>query len=516
MLFSRTHLPAFCFLIAIVFQSCQPRSANEKEGFDLLRSMDQPSLELDGKTLAEMYCQACHLFPDPSLLDQATWENGVLPDMRRRLGLITEEDFGVAVGEDNDAPPGIYASSPLITSDIWEKIRAYYRENAPAQLPKNNHWENEVTDSELFEMVVPDFPNKRPSLTTLLRYNPFDKKIYLGDRLRSLSRFDPYTFKVLDSVMVSSPPSEIAFGADGFHLLTMGVMDPSNFSTGKFSFFDYGFQEQVILQNLTRPVHFANADLLGDGSESWLVSAFGNHLGQLSYFRKVGDSYQEHKLNALPGARRTVVRDVNGDGLQDVVAMMTQAREGIYAYINQGGGKFLEEKWLTFHPVFGSSDFEWIDMNGDGFADLVVVNGDNADLSPIEKPYHGVRVFLNDGLMHFSEEYFFPMNGASGLTVGDFDGNGRTDIAAISYFPQVSNGEWRNFVLLMQDSLGKYNPASVPGLGSLNYLVIDKADIDQDGDLDLMLGSFDFKSTYASPSWTWTPFVILKNKSQNK
>src|SRR5438309_7912953 len=34
-----------------------------------------------GHRLAQTYCQSCHLFPDPALLDKATWEHGALPEM---------------------------------------------------------------------------------------------------------------------------------------------------------------------------------------------------------------------------------------------------------------------------------------------------------------------------------------------------------------------------------------------------------------------------------------------------
>src|SRR5713101_2085527 len=51
----------------------------------------RPPLLLDaerGHRLAQTYCQSCHLFPEPALLDKATWENGALPDMAPWLGLV--------------------------------------------------------------------------------------------------------------------------------------------------------------------------------------------------------------------------------------------------------------------------------------------------------------------------------------------------------------------------------------------------------------------------------------------
>ncbi|MCB0564242.1 MAG: VCBS repeat-containing protein [Phaeodactylibacter sp.] len=52
------------------------------------------------------------------------------------------------------------------------------------------------------------------------------------------------------------------------------------------------------------------------------------------------------------------------------------------------------------------------DLNQDGREDILYVNGDNADYSIVDKPYHGVRLFLNNGNNEFSEKYFHPMPGA--------------------------------------------------------------------------------------------------------
>src|SRR5947208_11683008 len=40
-----------------------------------------------GEQLARQYCQNCHLFPEPDLLDKATWEKGALPLMSKWLGI---------------------------------------------------------------------------------------------------------------------------------------------------------------------------------------------------------------------------------------------------------------------------------------------------------------------------------------------------------------------------------------------------------------------------------------------
>ena len=501
-----------CGLIFLL--SCSTGSKESKEGFDQLQGLGNASLELSGKELADLYCQACHIKPDPELLDKTTWKNLVLPDMRRRLGLITAEDFGAKIGEDNDAPPGIYSQTALITQADWDKIQEFYLNLAPESLKSIPMDKNLKENKGVFTVRKPNFHNKRQSLTTLIRYHPIEKLLYLGDRPNTLFRVDPIKMKIQDSIKINSPASDIRFKDASFELLTMGVMDPSNFALGKlenYGSFEYQ-KKEVFLDSLRRPVHFSFADLDQNGQQDMVICFFGNHIGHLSWFEKQGQDYKEHVLNATPGARKTIVEDVNGDGLPDVIAMMTQAKEGIYVYINQGNSKFKEEKWLEFDSVFGSSDFDWVDMDGDGFKDLVIVNGDNADLSPILKPYHGLRIFSNDGKNGFKESYFYPMHGASALLTEDFDQDGRKGVAVISYFPDRSGEKVVNFLLFQQTKSMEFEVSTITELGEWSWLVMEKADIDGDGDLDIILGSFDFQTRYAFPALDWMPFVVLKNQ----
>lgn len=104
--------------------------------WEYLEKLLEESLELNGVQLAAAYCGACDLKPEPELLEKRTWETTVLPEMRRRLGLVTEEDFGQAVGKDNNAPPGVYSNKKLISKEQWDKIQSYYLDTAPEKLPR--------------------------------------------------------------------------------------------------------------------------------------------------------------------------------------------------------------------------------------------------------------------------------------------------------------------------------------------------------------------------------------------
>lgn len=50
----------------------------------LYNSCETP--EQKEERIARMYCGYCHAFPDPSLLDRATWDKSVLPLMEFHMG----------------------------------------------------------------------------------------------------------------------------------------------------------------------------------------------------------------------------------------------------------------------------------------------------------------------------------------------------------------------------------------------------------------------------------------------
>jgi hypothetical protein len=501
----------FCF---VIFLACKPDSKEDLSGLAYLESLDSESLELDGKQLADLYCSACHLKPDPNLLDKTTWQSAVLPDMRRRLGLINADDFGLAVGEDNSAPDGVYSKKSLINQANWDKLQEYYLSFAPDSLALVYFTDEILNASPFFEPLKPILGIRRPNLTTMVKWDKQRKHLYVGDRHGQLFRFFGDKLTKYDSIAISSPAAFMKVHSDGsFDLLKMGVMDPSDYTIGTWTNYS-SFEDPAPIDKLTglvRPVHVSSAILEKGEDPSSIVSQFGNHFGKLSIYNYHGNDTIETILNTRPGTRKTVVADVNQDGLLDIVALMTQAEEGVYAYINKGNGKFLEEAWLRFDPLFGGSDFEFTDINGDGFPDLVIVNGDNADLSPILKPYHGLRIFQNNGNNSFEESYFFPFHGASGLVVDDFNQDGKMDIAAIAFFP-IEQGEYRhNFLSFAQNDQGNFTVSTVAHTGHSSIMTIEKGDVNGDGKMDLILGCFDFKSRYLQPFGIWEPFIILQN-----
>jgi hypothetical protein len=481
-----------------------------------LNQLAQSDLDLSGEQLANGYCAACHLKPEPEVLDKLTWETKVLPDMRKRMGLYLEEDFGSSLPKDEGVPDGIYSNTQLISRENWQKLLAYYLENAPeTPLPQANK-ETPKAGIPGFKLEVPDFPFIRSNLTTLLDVHPQTGDVWLGHRFRALYKLDSKNdFSQLDSIATPVAPVQVRWrGDESFDLLAMGLMDPANDSLGILSLYSKSGQMHRNLpvhDKLMRPVHVEFADWNGDGVEDQLISHFGNHLGKLSLYLSKAGGFEELVLKKDPGARRTVAVDIDQDGDQDILALMTQAKEAVVLFENEGTGKFRESVLLAFQPAFGSSDFRYADITGDGFPDLILVNGDNADQSQILKNYHGVRIFQNNRDGSFDESWFYPMHGASGLEVGDFDQDGDLDLITISFFPDRKQMPKQDLIYFRQAGKGVFQPHVLANSPDFHWLTLAQGDVDLDGDQDVLIGTFAFNQLYKVPTEQWRPFVILRN-----
>ncbi|MDI1324758.1 MAG: VCBS repeat-containing protein [Algoriphagus sp.] len=502
------------FLVFIV--GCNPISERKQPPLSL-EQLASSDLNLNGERLAEAYCGSCHLKPEPEILDRITWETKVLPDMRKRMGLYLEEDFGTELPEDSGVPPGIYSKVQLIKREDWAKIQEYYLGSAPEKpLPQVEKVTPKVGIPG-FKEDQPAFSKIFPSLTTMVRIHPETGDLWVGNRFRSLFILDSKNgFKLKDSIPTDVAPVEILWNKDqSFELLTMGLMDPSKDTLGALSGFssqNKSWSKEILLDKLIRPVHVETADWNADGVLDRVVSHFGDHFGKLSLYLSENGQEKEIILKPVPGARRTIGVDFDEDGDLDILSQIAQAQEGVYVWINQGEGKFVEKSLLRFQPSFGSSDFRFEDVNGDGHRDIILVNGNNADLSQILKNYHGVRIFLNDGDGEFEQEWFYPLFGASGLEVDDFDLDGDLDLFVLSFFPDPKQAPRQDLIYFRQSGNGDFEPFVLKKNIESHWLTMTKGDSDRDGDIDLVVGTFEFNDLYGKPSKPWKPFIILWNE----
>lgn len=236
--------------------------------------------------------------------------------------------------------------------------------------------------------------------------------------------------------------------------------------------------------------------------------------GALLVFEKTTLGFRQHKVHSLPGTRRVFVRDVDRNGLPDLVALICQGDEQITAFLNQGNLTFRSKILKRFPPVFGSSDFELVDFNGDGKEDIVYCNGDNADYSRVLKPYHGIRIFLGRNGMQYGDDYFIPMHGVFDFSVEDFDKDGDNDIAAVSFFPDFSSA-YGSFIYFENQDF-QFRPSVLRSAADGRWITLETGDFDGDSDVDIVLGALNLAQGVPPEILkTWAekkvPVLYLKN-----
>ncbi|HEY0108363.1 MAG TPA: VCBS repeat-containing protein [Fibrella sp.] len=493
----RSYLPTtLVLLLMCLFLACQSRQPAATAP-----ATPPTASQLTGKQLAIAHCGNCHLYPEPTLLPKSIWKDKVLPHMALRLGFMADSlSPFMSLSDPAEVTrvinANLFPGNPVIHPDDWKKIVRFYADNAPAR-PLPPPAKPAVTVGlPLFKLHYP--PQRLTASATLLRYDAQSRQILFGNGQGQLFRLNG-NLQQLDSVSVGSPPTDIRTGVDGsVDVLTAGNMEPNDEQKGKWRQLSFATQSAQAnnmqirpgIDSLSRPVSAAYGDFNQDGQEDVVVCQFGNYTGQLSWFERSKSGYREHILDPVSGARRAIVQDVNKDGRPDIVALLAQGDEQIAVYYNDSGGRFTKDIVLRFPSVYGSSYFDLTDLDRDGDLDILYTNGDNGDKSYTLKAYHGVRVFVNDGRFKFTQALFYPLYGAQQAVARDFDQDGDMDIAAISFFPNYDQNPVESFVYLENEGNFRVKARTFPHPEQGHWIVMEAADVDQDGDDDLLLGSF--------------------------
>lgn len=475
-----------------------------------------------GKALAKLYCQTCHQFPDPSLLDSKSWEKGVLPEMGPRLGIFRYDFDMYPITRDEYIGRNFYPSQPMMKLSEWQNILDYYEATSPDSLPPQKRRYSIKTGLSLFKAGIPDIHYDKPA-TCYVKINYGDSlhPIIIADAIKRNLYFINRNLQITDSLNTGGPIVNIDFDKNKLLACNIWILNPNNGKFGKADFITISpegvpkIDSAITIDSLERPVQITSADFNKDGKQDYLVCEFGNLKGALSWMENLGNNkFKRHIIREVPGAIKAYVGDYNHDGMPDIWALFAQGNEGIFLFTNKGNGNFEEQKVLSFPPSYGSSYFELDDFNKDGHPDILYTCGDNGDFSRVLKPYHGVYIFMNDGHNHFKQKFFFPMDGCYKAMARDFDGDGDLDIAAISFFADYVRQPEESFVYLENKGNLDFRPYSFAQANMGRWMTMDVGDIDGDGKADIILGNFSVGPmimNYKSDWKTSPPFIILKN-----
>lgn len=485
--------------------------------------------DLPGNALATKYCGSCHAFVSPDMLPVSIWENDVLPSMGHRMGIYKGDHqpdslFDEGLGGQIVRRANVYPEHPMMAQKDWQKIISYFVENAPDTIPPPKRERRITLGLKHFNYKESSFSHK-PPLTTMIKILPKNRGIVFGDgkNKRSNLTFLNSSLDLEDNITFETTPIHYYEKQDTIYLTTIGKsIYPHDSPDGAMQkLFRSGphapyRNAKKLIPNLQRPVLSVYGDINNDGKEDIVVCEYGNLTGKLVWYeKKENENYSMRPLKGAPGAICAYIKDLNNDEKMDIVALMAQGDEGIFWYKNRGNGTFEEICLLSFLPLYGSQYFEMLDLNGDGFEDIIYVCGDNADLTPILKSYHGIYFYINDGNNHFSQSFFYQLNGAYKAIPNDYDLDGDIDIAAISFFPDYLRYPEESFVYLENQGNLKFKDYSFPEATNGRWIVMDAGDIDDDGDIDLALGSFvafkaEYDTTGLGEKWfTSGPSVVL-------
>lgn len=491
--------PLLPVLAIVLLFSCTGR--NKSEIPPILKIL--PS-ELSGKVLAETHCASCHSYVGPEALPRSSWRDDVLPSMGHRLGIYKgahqpDSLFDPRMGGEIVRKANIYPEQPVLAQEDWNKIVAYYLENAPDTIlsPKRS---KPITKSLAHFTYKEAGYSHRPAMTSMVKILPDRRGIVFSDGKRNqsiLTFLTPELEKNYDLIFTRTPVDYYE-REDTLYLTIVGDgVFPNELPAGSLQKVSKtqssGFYDNAkeIISGMQRPVQLAYGDLNNDGLEDIVACEYGDLTGNLVWFENKGrDRYVKKILRAKPGAITSIIKDVNADGLPDILVLMAQGDEGVFLYTNKGNGNFSEKKLLSFSPLNGSLYLELADFNGDGFDDLIYVSGDNADRTPFLKDYHGIYIFENDGQFNFKQSWFYQLNGAYKAIPRDFDLDGDLDIAAISHFPDYVQAPEESFVYLENKGNLTFKDYTFPQSTQGRWFVMDAGDLDGDGDIDLALGSF--------------------------
>ncbi|TFH23211.1 MAG: VCBS repeat-containing protein [Bacteroidia bacterium] len=307
-----------------------------------------------------------------------------------------------------------------------------------------------------------------------------------------------YTETILGTDLIAPAHVQVKdFDLDGdkdLLVAVLGLLYPSNDKIGSIVFLEndgnFNFTSKVIIERIARVSDVRAGDLDGDGDMDLAAAQFGYDDGETRWMENLGNGqFKTHMLQNLSGPINVEIVDIDEDGDLDIISLVSQEWEEIYAYINDGTGIFqMKLLWGSDNEDFGSSGIFLYDLNLDGKLDILYANGDAFDYIPPQgKPWHGLQWFENKGNLDFEYHRICDLVGAYGLRPADVDQDGDLDLFAVSAFNLWENLEAQSFIWLENVGNMEYVKRNITN-DPTHLIVLEPGDFNKDGLMDFVTG----------------------------
>jgi hypothetical protein len=253
------------------------------------------------------------------------------------------------------------------------------------------------------------------------------------------------------------------------------------------------------------PEAVAAGDVNGDGKVDVVVANAANIIVYLSDGR--GAFKAQTPIPVDGGLSNVAIADVNGDGKPDIVALV--GGTDVAVLLGRGDGTFSKPK---IYRGLLSIGFAVGDVNGDGYAD-VILGGVFTN---------GLQILWGSSTGALTPGPFLGTSGSvatenQAIAIGDFNGDGKTDIAvstidynnlisSIELFPGVGNGNFGNEVVSPVPVNGVIAAGDMNGDGLPDLVLSGLNDDSLQNSTGVLLstgnGSFKVGNFYASPYLT--------------
>ena len=204
----------------------------------------------------------------------------------------------------------------------------------------------------------------------------------------------------------------------------------------------------------------------------------------------IRQAYIPHMQSAL--GPHIAVADVNGDGLDDFFVGGGKMQSG-ELFIQKADGKFIPGNDLAFSADSANEDVDMVffDADGDHDMDLYVCAGGYE--YPDGSPYLNDRLYINDGHGNFAKSAGLPAlpTSKSCVAAADLDGDGDIDLFVGSRSSVTTYGTIPDSYILLNDGRGNFTIATqqwAPALKNAGMVSSASfADFNKDGRPDLVV-----------------------------